>query len=365
MDAQTDSELALGNSTDLARRWLGEVPIFVIGLVLVTICLGLLMSHDVFPSFGGVIENARIFAMFTLILVAFDAAWHINRERPESPIEFLKARYSARPLWNTILAGAPLLAVAITLLPFFSKMKAAIPLFKDFTWDETFIAWDRAYFFGYDAWEVLQPVLGYPIVTAFLALLYHLWFLLLYPGVMFFVFCRVDSQLRRQFFLTYMLSWTLIGGAMATMLAPVGPCFLEPMLGNPHFADQMAYLNAANEEVPIMTLRVQSLLLEWHGVGKDGLGSGITAMPSMHCAIAFLYWIAVRRIDKRWGAFFAVFFFITWIGSVHLAYHYAVDGLVSLLAVAGIWWASEKIIVGWDRLVERQAALRTKTVPAE
>ncbi len=213
----------------------------------------------------------------------------------------------------------------------------------------------------------MQPVLGYPVVTAFLAFLYHLWFLLLYPGVMFFVFAKMDSQLRRQFFLTYMLSWALIGGLMATWLASVGPCFLEPMLGNPHFSAQMAYLYAADEQVPIMVLDVQELLLEWHGKGENGLGSGITAMPSMHVAIAFLFWIAVRRIHSGWGAAFGAFVASTWISSVHLAYHYAVDGLVSVLAVIAIWWASQRIIAAWDAFIEfrAQAALRTNTVPAE
>src|SRR3546814_19180905 len=83
------------------------------------------------------------------------------------------------------MAGIPMLVVCIVLLPFFSKMRAAIPLFNQYTWDDTFIAWDRAIFFGHDAWEVLQPVLGFPIVTAAVAVLYHLWLLLLYPGCLF------------------------------------------------------------------------------------------------------------------------------------------------------------------------------------
>lgn len=349
----------------VTRRWLGEVPIYAAGFVLVALCIGLLLAKGVSPSVGGVIENARLFALFTIVLIVFDSAFSLNRARPASPVDFLKARYGSPDLRRAILKGLPLLMVAIMVLPFFSKMKSAIPLFNEFTWDATFIAWDRAIFFGYDAWEVLQPVFGYPVVTAALALLYHLWFLMLYPGVMFFVFVKIDPTLRRQFFLTYMLSWALIGGAMATWLASVGPCFIGPMLGNDHFAEQVAYLNAANEQVPVMTVKVQALLLEWHGVGQNGLGSGITAMPSMHCAIAFLYWLAVRRIHAGWGKAFAAFFVLIWIGSVHLAYHYAVDGLVSVIAVAAIWWASRKLIEWWDGVTARQPTLRTNTVPAE
>jgi hypothetical protein len=54
------------------------------------------------------------------------------------------------------------------------------------------------------------------------------------------------------------------------------------------FAAQMAYLEAANAQFPVMTLEVQQMLLDRYHEGANGLGSGITAMPSMHIAIAFL-----------------------------------------------------------------------------
>ncbi len=366
-ETQTAAATEGAQTHSLSRRWLSELPVFLIGSALMALCLALLASRGINPGIGGIIANTQIFFMFVVVLACWDAGRELYTARPQSPTAHLKARYTAPEFTRTVAAGLPLLGVAIILLPYFSKMKSAIPLFNAYTWDEAFIAWDRAIFFGYDAWEVLQPVLGYPIVTAFLALLYQLWFLLLYPGVMFFAFARIDPQVRRQFFLSYVLSWTLVGGAMATMLASVGPCFVGPMLGNSTFDAQMAYLYAANEQVPIMVLPVQEMLLDWYGKAENGLGSGITAMPSMHCAIAFLYWIAVRRIHSGWGAFFGVFFFITWVSSVHLAYHYAVDGLVSLLAVAAIWAASEQIIKAWDRWLSArgQATLRTNTVPAE
>ena len=362
-DAGTRAKLYSGALT----RWFAELPILAIGTGLMATCLALLASKGINPGVGGIIVNAQLFGMFFVVLACWDAGRELYLKRPDSPVAHLKARYTSEPFLKAALAGLPMQGVAILLLPYFSAMKSAIPLFNDYVWDDAFVAWDRAIFLGYDAWEVMQPVLGFPIVTAFLALLYQLWFLLLYPGVIFFAYARIDSSIRRQFFLSYVLSWTLVGGAMATWLASVGPCFVGPMFGDPRFDDQMAYLNAANEQIPVMTLRVQELLLEWYGQAEGGLGSGITAMPSMHCAIAFLYWIAVRRIHRGWGAFFGVFFFITWISSVHLAYHYAVDGLVSLLAVAAIWWLSERVIAGWDRFVEAraQAVLRTNTVPAE
>ena len=58
---------------------------------------------------------------------------------------------------------------------------------------------------------------------------------------------------------------------------------------------------------------------------------------------------------------------LIWLGSVHLAYHYALDGLVSLVAIYGIWRTVPIVFRAWDRIPAPwpQPALRTNTVPAE
>lgn len=346
----------------IARRWLEEIPIYVIAAGLLAACAAVLIWRGSDAGLVGITYSAQLFLIFMFFMDTVPQLW---RHRPTSPLSFLWAHYNSPEMRSKALCGLPMLLIGIVLMPYFSKMKAAIPLFNEYTWDDAFIRWDQALFFGHDAWQVLQPIIGFPIITATLALLYQVWMLLLFPGVLFFIFGPVNSQLRRQFFLTYMLSWAVIGSAMATWLASVGPCFVGPLLGDTRFDAQMAYLNSANDQIPIMTLRVQDLLLEWHLNAQDGLGAGITAMPSMHCAIAFLYWLAMRRVSPRLGIVFAAFFLITWVSSVHLAYHYAVDGLVSLVAVAILWKIAQAIIAGWDHWLAGQATFRTNTVPAE
>ena len=223
-----------------------------------------------------------------------------------------------------------------------------IPLFNDFTWDPVFKAWDRTLFLGHDAADVLQPVLGYPLVTSALAFLYHAWILLIYVGVLFFLFYRAARPVTRQYFLSFVLIWTVIGAGLATALASVGPCFVGPIFGDTTFDGHMAYLQTANEHFPVLTLNVQHQLLEWYREGKGGLGSGITATPSLHVAMAQLTWLAIRRISPAAGRWFFAFFVIIWIGSVHLAYHYAVDGLIAVIATAAVWSASGAALRIWD-----------------
>ena len=109
----------------------------------------------------------------------------------------------------------------------------------------------------------------------------------------------------------------------------------------------MAYLRAANEQCPgPHPPRAGSAAAAGTAKAKRGLGSGITAMPSMHVAMAYLFWLGIRRVSRAGRWFFFAFFVAIWIGSVHLAYHYAVDGLVSVIATAILWEASGAILRG-------------------
>ena len=352
----------------LARRWAGELPLYVCAVVWGGICIGLAAHFGIFFGLADVRLNAQLFVAAALVLGGFDLILSLALNRPDSPISFLRERYFNAGALRRLVGGLPLLAICIVLLPFFSKMKSMIPMFNEYTWDPVFIAWDRLLFFGYDPWELLWPILGNPWVTAALAIPYHAWLMLLYLGTLFVIYARpIDHDLRRQFFLSYVLTWALLGGVLATMLASVGPVFAEPLLGIDTFAREMELLRAGSEQAPLMTLPVQDMLLERFHEDERGLGSGITAMPSMHVAIAFLFWLTMRRVHRYAGWFFGAFFWVIWVGSVHLAYHYAVDGLVSVIGVAAIWWVSGAVHTAWDRYLDRrtQATLRTNTVPAE
>lgn len=368
--ARTGSTEANG-ARDLRRGTLAlilaDAPLYLTACLLFAACLAIFAAHSIGVGGSSVAANGRLYLLAAMVLTIIDCGGLLVRNRPASPVSYLLEIYRARLMRPHILAGLPMLALIVTFMPFFSELKSMIPLFNQFTWDPTFIAWDRTLFFGHDAWQVLQPVLGHPLITAFLAVLYHVWVLLIYVGTLVMLFYRPMAPARRHYLFGFFLIWTLIGGFLATVFASVGPCFMEPIKGDPHFAAQMAYLRAANEQVPVMTLHVQDLLLSWYHAGNGGLGSGITAMPSMHVSMATLFWLSVRRASPRAGKLFGAFVAAIWIASVHLAYHYAVDGLVAVIATYAIWRFVDWALARWDAVLPRliQPALRTNTVPAE
>jgi hypothetical protein len=357
--ADRSGTTGLENPRKIAHLLLGDVPVFAVAGLLFAVCIGIFAAYGIEPIGPKLIlANGRLYFVAGFALLVIDAIALLVRNRPASPASFLLGTYRERLSSPRVIASLPAFALIIVFMPFFSKLKSMIPLFNDFKWDTAFIAWDRALFFGMDGWQALQPVFGYPLVTAFMAVLYHAWMLLIYAGTLFFLFYRAGGAIRRQYLLGFFLIWTLIGGGMATALASVGPVFVGPILGLPTFDAQMAYLNAANEQVPILTLHVQELLLNWYHQGDRGLGSGITAMPSMHVSMAMLFWLAIREVSPRAGRAFLVFLVLIWIGSVHLAYHYAVDGLVSLIATAFLWGIATRTIAFWDRLMAGRVSER-------
>jgi len=325
---------------EFRRAAAADWPI-VAGMLLIWVALMALLAFNGVNGvrFFSYLSNLALYLSALLFFLVYWLGSLLLRHRPERPIAFLAASSRTDRPAHRLISGAPMLLALTIFLPAFSAMKSAIPLFNAYSWDVTWLQLDRT-LHGADPWRILNAAIGYPIATSVLSALYQVWILLIYAGGVYFCFFQDNRALRARYFIAYFACWAILGVATATALASVGPCFLEPMLGNGYFGEQMAYLREANQHAPVFSLLVQDRLIDWYASGNNGLGRGISAMPSMHVSIAFLFFLAMRKVSRLAGILFGLFVVIILIGSVHLAYHYAVDGYLSIVVTYLVWLAS-------------------------
>jgi hypothetical protein len=301
---------------------------------------------------GGALVSIGLYnGVFALLLGVFALALAVGSvvrvmaRRPEGSLyeaiwRDLSANWLSRDRIATLLV--PLL-LAPLFFSTFSSFKSLIPLVAPFSWDEAFMRLDRWLHFGVDPWKLLQPLFGTPLMTSALNAVYNAWYF-----VMFFVFAwQIVSlkrrSLRMQFLLSFVLYWIVLGTGLAMLFSSVGPCYYGRVTGlDDPFVPLMQYLHSAAAEHPVWALATQEMLWQAYQSKEAALGAGISAMPSMHVAIAVLLALFGWRVSRGLGIALTAFAVLIQLGSVHLAWHYAIDGYASALAGALIWYA-----VGW------------------
>ncbi|MGA0602493.1 phosphatase PAP2 family protein [Caulobacter sp. KR2-114] len=304
----------------------------LVGVMLAYVAITFLVARS-----GGVPFSLGLYAVLWLVFGGLGAAAFALRRR-------LPARWR---IGERVVLAAPVLLVAPAFFSAFTSLKSGLAQLHPYTWDAAIAGWDRA-IFGQDAWRVLQPALGHPPITFALSVLYSGWhaaMLTIFGGL---CFSLGRPALRLQALLALVACWALLGTWGAVALASVGPCFVGPLHlpGPDGFAEQAAYLRTANAQLPIWEFAEQSRLLNAAAAGRPVLGSGISAMPSMHIAVAFLMMLVGWRFGRRAGVAGSLYFLVIVVGSIHLGWHYFMDGVVAA-AGAGLLWLAAGPVARW------------------
>ena len=231
----------------------------------------------------------------------------------------------------------------------FSFIKKAIPLAHPFAWDQTLMQWDQLLHFGRQPYEWLAPLLNVPLVTFVLNLNYNIWFFVMFTLWYWQGFAAKDTALRMRFLLGFTLTWFMGTSVLGTFFSSVGPCLYGRLLpGVDPYAPLMAWLNEVNQTHTIFALQAMNELWKDYETGT-GLINGISAMPSMHVGASILFALVGFASGKKWlGYLLSVFAALIFVGSIHLGWHYAIDGYAGAAVALICWWMAEKI-VDWDR----------------
>jgi len=330
-----------GLAAALAATLRAHAPfiLLVLAYVAAAYAVGAAFGQPVTPLlYAPVMGSAAVAAGFLpLFVYAVYVAAILRPERPLKTIAgALATRYRGRA---RILNALPVLLLLPVVVSVFTSLKTMIPAIHPFAWDPTFAAWDAA-LHGVQPWRLLQPALGFPAVSGAINLLYDIWFLLMAGIWLWQAMSLASPRLRMQYFLSFVLCWALIGNVAATWLSSAGPCYFAAVTGLPDpYAPLMEYLRAANESVPIFSLVVQDELWRLYADRELSIGSGISAMPSMHVACAVLFALLGWRAGRVLGIALTAFAAVVVVGAVHLGWHYAVDAYAAIAATLAIWWA--------------------------
>ena len=224
----------------------------------------------------------------------------------------------------------------------FLTLKVAIPRLVPFYADDFFIELDRMMFFGNDPWTVTHALFGN--WTGLIDTFYYQWFMIVTFVTLWATFSR-DPKFQIKASIMQFLVWALLGNLLAVLLSSVGPIFYDEFYGSTYFAPLLDRLDPS-----LTTMSVRGFLLSQYGI--EAIGSGISAAPSIHVGMAMMIFMMVReRFGRAWPTYIASFYVaLIFTGSIHLAWHYAIDGVISIVLVPMLWFAVSRFL---DRLDNR------------
>lgn len=302
----------------------------------------------------------KVSVIYSAALVAFlffYPVYVMGLVRPRKLVNYLKDGYR----WHLfskerLLFSYPVLLIIPLDKSIYSSFKAEIPNLNSFWLDGPLYKLDRALFLGHDPWLVFQQIIGDPDITRMIDVLYHpVWVSLLAITLLFHALGRHPLEIRLRFFFSYIILWIVLGNALAYALSSAGPCYFTQVTGQTSpYVELMKYLYSIKENgLALNAVQIQENL--WNGRVNSTLeyGGGISAMPSMHIATTVLFAFSMRATYPILAKLLYCYTFVIWVGSIHLGWHYASDGLVSGLLVIVVWYYSGKLtnkIIPWGNV---------------
>lgn len=319
-------------------RWvamLAAITLFATATAFIAGALVGVPTLEVYAGYlGGIwdlVPPVVFLALLAYIIIC--AAWRV--EHPLLVIRpFLADRFGTRE--RTAGTVGPLVLMPL-LLGAFGTLKQMLPLVNPFGWDTVLAKVGPMLFGGLHTWQITHYFFGSPIATLVLDRIYTGWIVILFLSVVGFALFA-EPRLRARFFLAFSAGWLLLGVVTAYFFSSAGPCFAAAVGSTADFSQLMLRLRAIDAAgYHLDALHWQDVLWKAQASHHYGFALGVSAMPSMHNAISFLYVLAAARSRPAIRIIAWLFAVTILIASVHLGWHYLIDGLIGWAGMSLIW----------------------------
>jgi hypothetical protein len=284
-----------------------------------------------------------LFALFfPLAAFAGDAAWIVHRfDRKRSLAT--KRMFSHHRLAR-LLSGICLLMAFMIFQGTFTSVKNGLSVWQDgFPFDKVQADIDAWLHFGVDPWRWLAFA-QHDFVRIVLEWNYAAVFFTICFGALFFVATSpLAASVRTRYLVCFMLVWIVVGNLLAGLFMSAGPAFYGAVTGDEfRFAQQLEFL-ARGADWPNSSAAYQDYLWTLHSAGQTGFGSGISAFPSVHVALAMFNALFVWEYSRRFGLLAFAYVALILASSVYLGWHYAIDGYAAIIVTALIYTATRRM----------------------
>lgn len=278
-----------------------------------------------------------IFLLVSVVLSVYRA----RRQTLPPTLNFFAPDY-----WARFGAGLVLIVFFILMMTAYSTVKMILPFGQGFPY-EALLADVDAFLHGGDPWRYLHAVIDANTVGVFLDYLYGKGWMLYWSALGFWICVSGRAnKVRTRYVVCLVLTWGLLGNLVAGFAISAGPIFYERITEDAgRFGDLMIVLRAMAAD-GATAMPYSDYLWTAYQKQSVGVGSGISAFPSLHVAIATLNALFVRellgKVAQTLAWLYAAFILF---GSVYFGWHYAIDGYASILGVVAIY-ASVRLIAG-------------------
>lgn len=309
-----------------------------IGLVLLAV-LGQLAQtpHRAYIEAGGLFVITM-----PLVAIAFDLCYVVIRFDNRRMLA-LKRSFSAKRV-AALMAGMAAMAGVTIFLGTFTSIKTALaPIQGGFPYDAFLADIDRFLHFGSAPWRYLLPLGRNETLREIVEFNYGvLWFLSCFGALFFVVTSPRANQVRVHYLLMFMIVWVVCGNMLAGLMLSAGPAFYGDVTGDhARFGELVAFV--AQSEGANAAFRSQHYLWLVHQSGLPGIGSGISAFPSVHVALVMMNALFLASYSRLLGAVAFVYVGFVLASSVYLGWHYAIDGYVSIIVVTLAYYLSRRL----------------------